>query len=82
MPTSLATVKDLLVQKGLDTLLVYPGQSGAKLFARTPIKLEMDLPKSRDGFVVSDLNRDGRDELILHVERDESSVLSVIEFSD
>ncbi len=74
--------EDLLVQKGLDTLLVYPGQAGRKLFARSPIKLALSLPRDRDGFVVSDLDGDGRDELILYVERDEGSVLSVVAFSD
>ena len=74
--------QDLLVQKGLDTLLVYPGQAGSRLFAKSALKLEMDLPRDRDGFVVSDLDGDGRDELILYIERDEGSVLSVVEFSD
>ena len=74
--------KDLLVQKDLETLLVYPGEPSANLFAKTPIKLELSLPKEREGFVVSDLNHDGRDELILQVKRDDYSTLSVVEFSD
>jgi hypothetical protein len=74
--------KDLLVQKDLDTLLVYPGEPSEALFARTPIKLELELPKEREGFLVADLNGDGRDELILHVRRDERSLMSVVEFSN
>ena len=72
--------KDLLVQRDEETLFVYPGEPSNRLFQKTPIKLQLSLPKERAGFVASDLDRDGRDELILHVKRDGSSVLSVVTF--
>lgn len=74
--------KDLLVQKGLDTLLVYPGEASENLFARSPIKLAMTLPDDREGFVVTDLNQDGRDELILHLKNDDEASLAVVDFRD
>lgn len=72
--------QDLLVQKDLDTLFVYPGEATDRLFAKSPIKLELALPKEREGFVVTDLDHDGRDELILHVRREDSSALAVVRF--
>jgi hypothetical protein len=74
--------KDLLVQKGLDTLLVFPGEATEKLFAKSPIKLAMSLPSDREGFEVADLNQDGRDELILHLTTDDEANLAVVEFRD
>ena len=74
--------KDLLVQKGINTLLVYPGEATDKLFTKSPIKLEMSLPSDREGFVVADLNQDGRDELILHLKTDDEVNLTVVEFHD
>jgi hypothetical protein len=73
---------DLLVQKDLETLFVYPGEATDRLFAKSPIKLEMALPQEREGFVVTDLDHDGRDELILHVRREDSSSLAVVHFKD
>jgi hypothetical protein len=72
--------KDLLVQKDEDTLLVYPGEASDRLFQRRAVQLKLNLPKDREGFMVSDLDGDGRDELILLVERDETSTLSVVVF--
>lgn len=72
--------QDLLVQRDEETLLVYPGEPTHRLFSKNPIKLELSLPKEREGFLVSDLNGDGRDELILHLKREERSVLSVVAF--
>jgi len=74
--------KDLLVQKDLDTLLVYPGEPTQTLFAKSAIKLELELPSDREGFLVVDLNKDGRDELVLHLQREKESLLSVVQFSD
>jgi hypothetical protein len=72
--------KDLLVQKDEDTLSVYPGEPGERLFQKAPINLELSLPVEREGFRVVDLDGDGRDELILHVKRESSSVISVVVF--
>ena len=74
--------KDLLVQKGEGTLLVYPGQSGEKMFAKKAIKLSLDLPESQDGFLVHDLDNDGRDELILTQGSNGNRAISVVSFSD
>ena len=74
--------KDLLVQKGDNTLLVYPGQRGLTMFAPKPIKLKLKLPKSQTGFIVSDLNNDGRDELILKRKEDGEIKLSVVRFKN
>ena len=74
--------KDLLVQKGEGTLLVYPGQPGEKMFARKAIKLSLDLPDSRAEFLVHDLDNDGRDELILTQGDDGNRAISVVSFTD
>ncbi len=74
--------KDLLVQKGLNTLLIYPGEDTDRIFAKSAIKLDMLLPSDRDGFVVADLDQDGRDELILHIDNEDQTALSVINFRD
>ena len=58
-------LKDLLVQRGTDTLLVYLAEKSSQLFSKKAIRLKLELPKSRDGFIIEDLNSDGRDELIL-----------------
>ena len=58
-------LKDLLVQRGTDTLLVYLAEKSSQLFSKKAIKLKLELPKSRDGFIIEDLNSDGRDELVL-----------------
>jgi len=73
--------KDLLVQKGEGTLLVYPGQAGETMFAKKAIKLSLDLPESRAGIQVKDLDNDGRDELILD-QGDEHAVISIVSFRD
>jgi hypothetical protein len=72
--------QDLLVQRDEEMLLVYPGEATERLFSKQPIRLTLSLPKDRESFVVTDLDGDGRDELIVHLEQDEQSVLSVITF--
>lgn len=74
--------KDLLVQKGEGSLLVYPGEQGKKIFAKKPIKLSLALPASRTKFLVSDLDQDGRDELVLTHDSDKGSAVSVVSFRD
>ena len=74
--------KDLLVQKGDTTLLVFPGQQGQTMFAKKAIKLSLALPASRTGFMVHDLDDDGRDELILTHDGDGRATISVVSFKD
>ena len=74
--------KDLLVQKGEGTLLVYPGQPGQKMFAKKAIELSLELPASRAGFTVHDVDNDGRDELILTRDNDGNTTISVVSFRD
>lgn len=74
--------KDLLVQKGEGSLLVYPGEQGEKIFAKKPIKLSLALPASRTKFLVFDLDQNGRDELVLSHDGDRGSALSVVSFKD
>ncbi|MDG1312470.1 MAG: VCBS repeat-containing protein [Porticoccaceae bacterium] len=73
--------KDLLVQKGESTLLVYPGKAGESIFAKKAIKLSIDLPESRAGFLVHDVDNDGRDELILNQDS-KNNFISVVSFRD
>ena len=72
--------QDLLVQRDEEMLLVYPGEATERLFSKQPIRLELNLPKDRESFVVADLDGDGRDELIVHLKQEERSTLSVFRF--
>lgn len=72
--------KDLLVQKGDSTLLVYPGQQDQTMFAKKAIKLSLALPDSRTGFMVHDLDHDGRDELLLTHDDNGTTAISVVSF--
>jgi hypothetical protein len=74
--------KDLLVQKSDTTLLVYPGQQGQTMFTKKAIKLSLALPDSRTGFMVHDVDHDGRDELILIHDDDGRAAISVVSFKD
>jgi hypothetical protein len=74
--------KDLLVQKGQSTLLVYPGQKSQNMFSKKAIKLSLTLPDSRPGFIVHDLDHDGRDELILTHDGNGNTAISVVSFKD
>ena len=74
--------KDLLVQKGDGTLLVYPGQQGQTMFAKKAIKLSLALPDSRTGFMVHDLDHDGRDELLLTHDNNGTTAISVVSFKN
>jgi hypothetical protein len=49
------------------------------MFAKRAIKLSLSLPESRTGFLVHDVDSDGRDELILNHD-DENNVISVVSF--
>ena len=76
-------MEDLLLQKDMSTLLIYLGERTDKLFVTQPIKLNMQLPKNREGFVVADLNSDGIDELVLSIAKDNGErSLEVIRFNN
>jgi hypothetical protein len=73
--------KDLIVQRDEKSLDVYTGEPTDDLFAKNPIRLDLALPEEREAFLVTDLDRDGREELVLHLDDDEGSRLSVVSFS-
>ena len=57
-------IKDLLVQAAADQVDVYPGTGTADLFAKRPIKVDVDL--SDQGSVrLADLNGDGKDDMFV-----------------
>ena len=72
--------QDLLVQRDEEMLLVYPGESTDRMFSRQPIRLKLNLPRDRENFLVTDLDGDGRDELVVHLKQEDRSSLSVIRF--
>lgn len=59
---------DLLVQDGDDTLLIYPGVAGEKLFASDAIKVSVAMPAKPELVQVVDLNADGKQDLVLRHE--------------
>ena len=73
--------EDLLLQQGKNTLLIYKGNDSSKLFSRKPLKLTLDLPKTGTGILVHDLDHDGRDELILKIKENASTIVSVVRFN-
>jgi hypothetical protein len=52
------------------------------MFAKKAIKLSLALPDSRTGFMIQDLDHDGRDELILTHDDDGRAAISVVSFKD
>ena len=56
---------DLLVQQGWEELRVFVGVSGPELFARRPQKVEVAVPNEEYIWLV-DLNRDGKQDILLH----------------
>lgn len=56
---------DLLVQKGPEELRVYLGVPGPALFARQPQKLAIPMPSEEYTWLV-DLNKDGRQDVLMH----------------
>ncbi|SFD09796.1 FG-GAP repeat domain-containing protein [Pseudoalteromonas denitrificans] len=58
-------LKDLILSDGEDELDIYFGQSGKKLFSRRAVEFDTQLPKDGNSVSVSDLNDDGKDDLLL-----------------
>ena len=52
------------------------------MFAKKAIKLSLVLPDSRTGFMVHDLDDDGRDELILTHDDNGTAAISVVSFKN
>ena len=58
-------LSDLLMGRGLDELWIYPGKEGPGLFARRPVKIAVDVPPAKNVWLM-DLNRDGKDDIVMH----------------
>ena len=58
-------IKDLLVQDGDGELDVFVGQTGKRLFARSPITINVDLPESDGSIKVANLDGDADDDLLV-----------------
>jgi hypothetical protein len=58
-------IDDLLVQDGEDTLKIYLGGEGGKLFAKRSIDYEVHMPSDPDLIDMVDLNSDGKQDLVM-----------------
>ena len=56
---------DLLMGWGRDELRIYVGVEGSRLFERRPEKIAVDVP-GEDYVWLCDLNKDGKDDIIMH----------------
>ncbi|MBD3649283.1 MAG: VCBS repeat-containing protein [Pseudomonadales bacterium] len=59
---------DLMVQEGSDELRVYPGRKGEGLFERDSVDFRIDMPADPDLVQLVDLNRDGKQDVLLQHE--------------
>jgi hypothetical protein len=57
---------DLLVGKGKKTLHVYVGVPGPELFAREAQKVAVAIPNNEKYTWLVDLNRDGKQDVLIH----------------
>jgi len=62
-------IKDLLFSDGKKTLRVYQGNSGNKLFDKRASKHKIQLPNNGKLLVTSDLNNDGKQDMIIRYDR-------------
>ena len=65
-------LKDLLVQDGDRELDVFVGQTGKRLFARSPITINVDLPESDGSIKVANLDGDADDDLLVVFDADKA----------
>lgn len=65
-------LKDLLVQDGDDSLKVFLGQPGKRMFARQPETLDVELPLGNGDVQVVNLDGDADDDLLLVFDADKS----------
>jgi hypothetical protein len=72
-------LQDLLLSDDADTLKLYQGKSrgkaGKRLFAKKPIKQEIDLPQDGDNVKKYDLNFDGKQDFVMHYGRLDDATL-------
>jgi hypothetical protein len=61
-------IDDLLVQDGKDRLNIFPGTGDASLFLKSPVVINVDMPSDPELVVVTDLNRDGKVDLVMRHE--------------
>ncbi|MEX1237135.1 MAG: VCBS repeat-containing protein [Pseudomonadales bacterium] len=74
---------DLLVQDGVDTIRIYEGEEGPGLFSRRVVKIKAKLPNDADLVTLADLNGDGRQDVIMRLEKknEENSVAVLMSVS-
>ncbi|MCB1693528.1 MAG: VCBS repeat-containing protein [Pseudomonadales bacterium] len=60
---------DLLAQDGDDTIKVYEGEPGDRLFARHPKEITSELPRDADLVKLADLNADGCQDVVMRLEK-------------
>lgn len=70
---------DLLVQEGEDRLDIFEGQAGEGLFSRRAIEIEMALPNDPELVELADLNNDGKQDVVMRIEKkDRANRVSVL----
>lgn len=70
---------DLLVQDGEDQLQVFEGEASEALFGRRAIEIEMALPNDPDLVELADLNNDGKQDVVMRIEKkDRANRVSVL----
>ncbi|MAV25642.1 MAG: hypothetical protein CMQ05_05925 [Gammaproteobacteria bacterium] len=69
---------DLLVQEGEGQLNIFPGRRDERLFERRPIEMEMVMPDEPDQVRLTDLNGDGRDDLLMHLDKNGERSVQVL----
>ena len=57
---------DLLVQRGRERLLIHFGVPGPDLFARRPQRIAVTMPQGEEHTWLADLNRDGKQDVLMH----------------
>lgn len=65
---------DLLVQDGDSALKIYLGDASSRLFSRTPMNFDIPMPDDPDLVEVEDLNKDGKDDIIIRYDAGEDSL--------
>jgi len=58
-------IVDLIVQDGSEAVKIYEGIDSPKLFARSYLTLDVDMPDNPDYVTVGDLNRDGKKDIMI-----------------
>lgn len=60
---------DLLVQDGTENLKIYEGEPGAGLFGRRSIDVKVELPNEPELVQLADLNNDGRQDVVMRIQK-------------